>query len=112
MKADEIPLGDLTEIDQTALDALAKRQDAMLARTISWSKVNTGSYNTEGLKTFAPMLAEAFAETKATVELIETAPIDSVKASGEIEGFQWRREMEWSWLDGYEGRDLRHARSD
>ena len=88
MKADDIPLGALTETDQAALDHLASRQDDMLARTIGWSKVNTGSYNTDGLKTFAPMLAEAFAETEATVELVETAPIDSVKASGEVVGFQ------------------------
>jgi len=88
MKADDIPLGALTETDQAALDHLATRQEAMLARTIGWSKVNTGSYNTDGLKSFAPMLAEAFAETEASVELIETTPIDSVKANGEVVGFQ------------------------
>ena len=87
MNADNIPLGELTDLDQTALDDLAARQEAMLARTIAWSKVNTGSYNTEGLKTFAPMLKEAFAETEAVVELLETQPIESVKASGEIEDF-------------------------
>ncbi|MEP4052569.1 MAG: hydrolase [Litorimonas sp.] len=88
MRADQIPLGELTEIDQAALDALAKRQDAMLARTIGWSKVNTGSYNSAGLQAFAPMLADAFAETEAVVELIETKPIENVKPTGEIEGFQ------------------------
>ncbi|MEP3655822.1 MAG: hydrolase [Litorimonas sp.] len=88
MRADQIPLGELTETDQAALDALAKRQDAMLARTIGWSKVNTGSYNSAGLQAFAPMLAEAFAETEAVVELIETKPIENVKPTGEIEGFQ------------------------
>ena len=87
MNADNIPLGELTDLDQTALDNLAARQEAMLARTIAWSEVNTGSYNTEGLKTFAPMLAEAFAETDAVVELLETQPIESVKASGEVEDF-------------------------
>jgi len=34
------------------------------------------------------MLAEAFGETDAAVELIETVPIDSVKSTGEIIGFQ------------------------
>jgi glutamate carboxypeptidase len=88
MKADDIPLGELTEIDRAALDALAGRQDAMLARTIGWSKINTGSYNSAGLKAFAPMLADAFSETEAEVELIETAPIENVKSNGEVEGFQ------------------------
>ena len=88
MNADKLPLGELTDIDRAALAVLATRQDAMLARTIGWSKVNTGSYNSAGLAAFAPMLADAFAETQAKVELIPTAPIDSVKDNGEIEGFQ------------------------
>lgn len=88
MRANDIPLGELTEIDRVALEALDKRQDAMLSRTIAWSKINTGSYNSEGLQTFAPMLAEAFGETEAEVELIETTPIENVKPNGEIEGFQ------------------------
>lgn len=87
MNADNLPLGELTDLDQAALDRLAKRQDAMLARTIGWSKHNTGSYNAEGLKTFAPLLAEAFAETEAAVELLDTAPIKNIKANGEIEDF-------------------------
>ena len=88
MNADNLPLGELTDLDQAALDRLAKRQEAMLARTIGWSKMNTGSHNTEGLKAFAPLLAEAFAETEAVVELLPTAPIENVKANGEVEGFQ------------------------
>jgi len=88
MRADQIPLGELTETDKTALSDLTKRQDAMLVRTIGWSKINTGSYNGVGLQTFAPMLAEAFGETEAVVELIETKPIENVKPTGEIEGFQ------------------------
>ena len=88
MNADNIPLGELTDLDQMALDRLAARQDAMLARTIAWSKVNTGSYNAEGLQRFAPMLAEAFAETEAKVELLDTKPIENIQANGEIEDFQ------------------------
>ena len=88
MKADSVPLGELTELDQTALDGLAKRQDAMLARTIGWSKINTGSYNGEGLQAFAPLLAEAFEETEATVALMPTNPIEKVDANGVMQGFQ------------------------
>ena len=88
MNADNIPLEELTDLDHAALKALAKRQDVMLARTIGWSKINTGSHNSAGLQAFAPMLAEAFAETEAVVELLPTAPIENVKANGEVEGFQ------------------------
>ena len=88
MNADKLPLGELTDLDQTALGALAKRQDAMLARTIGWSKINTGSHNTDGLKAFAPLLAEAFGETEASVELVATNLIENIKANGEIENVE------------------------
>ena len=88
MNADKLPLGDLTDIDQAALDLLAKRQEAMLARTIGWAKINTGSYNGAGLNRFAPLLAEAFTETEAAVELVQTKPIETVDAKGEMQGFQ------------------------
>ena len=88
MNADKLPLGDLTDLDKAALDALAKRQEAMLTRTIAWSKINTGSYNADGLHAFAPKLATAFGETEAAVELLKTEPIQNVKANGQIEAFQ------------------------
>ena len=88
MRADNLPLGELTDLDQTALATLAKRQDAMLARTIEWSKINTGSWNADGLNKFAPMLAEAFGETEATVELVPTNPIEKVDGKGVMQGFQ------------------------
>lgn len=88
MRADMLPLGELSEIDKTALAALVKRQSAMLARTVGWAKINTGSYNGAGLKTFAPLLAEAFAETEADVELIDTDPIEKIDAKGVVQGFQ------------------------
>ena len=88
MRADDIPLGELTDLDQAALDALTKRQDAMLARTIGWSKINTGSWNAAGLNTFAPLLVDAFGETEAVVELVKTAPIEKVDAKGVMQGFQ------------------------
>ena len=87
MKADDIPLGELSPIDKAALERLAKRQPAMLARTIAWSKINTGSWNTDGLKQFAPKLVEAFSETEAAVELVDLAPIEKVNAKGEVTAF-------------------------
>jgi len=88
MRADDLPLGELSELDKTALDALAKRQDAMLARTVGWAKINTGSWNASGLNKFAPLLVEAFGETEAQVELVPTALIEKVDAKGVMQGFQ------------------------
>ncbi len=88
MNADQLPLGDLTETDQIALDEIATRQDDMLARTIGWSKINTGSWNADGLNNFSNILAEAFGETDAVVELVPTALIEKVDAKGNMQGFQ------------------------
>ncbi len=87
MKADQIPLGEISDIDRIALDHLSDRQAAMLERTITWAKINTGSWNTEGLKAFAPKLVEAFAETDAQVELIEPTPIEKIEDNGEVTAF-------------------------
>ncbi|GGX68359.1 acetylornithine deacetylase [Litorimonas cladophorae] len=88
MNVDHIPLGKLTETDQVALDKIAARQDDMLARTIGWSKINTGSWNAAGLNDFSKVLAEVFGETEAVVELVPTAPIEKVDAKGNMQGFQ------------------------
>ena len=91
------PLSDLTSDDAAAIAMLQDRAPAMLERTIAWSKVNTGSWNIDGLKAFAPVLANAFAELDADValepgdafeavgddgkvEMIETAPVLRVRA--------------------------------
>ncbi|MEL7093783.1 MAG: hypothetical protein AAFN94_18875, partial [Pseudomonadota bacterium] len=57
----------------------------MTERTVAWSKVNTGSWNTAGLKGFAPTLADAFAELDAHVALEEAKPFDKVTDKGETE---------------------------
>lgn len=86
-----------TDEDNAALARLEPRADRMLAQTIEWAKVNTGSYHVEGLERFAPTLAAAFGELEAKVtldrgpamqmvdttgapEMIETAPIINVAA--------------------------------
>ncbi len=68
---------------------LAEQLDAlhhtMLERTLSWSAVNTGSWNTDGLRAFAPTLADAFSALDARVTLEEPAPFESVNSKGELE---------------------------
>ena len=59
--------------------------DAMVARTVDWSRINTGSWNTEALKGFAPGLADAFSELDARIELETSKPFDTVTAKGETE---------------------------
>jgi len=47
--------------------------------------VNTGSWNVDGLKAFAPMLAEAFSELDADVRLDEAPPFEAVTSQGQTE---------------------------
>ena len=76
---------ELSVADETAIERIEASRDAMVARTVAWSKVNTGSTNTDGLKAFAPTLADAFSELEAEVVLQEAVPFEMVNQSGEIE---------------------------
>lgn len=75
-------LSKLTAEDETALALLHARQEEMLARTISWAKVNTGSHHIEGLKAFLPLLVEAFSELDADVRPETGDPIPLIGADG------------------------------
>lgn len=88
MRADRIDIGELSPADEAALAQLKSQQSAMEERVVMWSKINTGSWNAEGLNTFAPILAEAFAETEAKVELLDTQPIEQIDNQAKINGFQ------------------------
>lgn len=82
-----VNLADLNAADRAALDHVATRQDAMLDRVLSWAKVNTGSWNADGLKQLAPSIAEALRETGAEVEIIDAPPIEKINAKGETDAF-------------------------
>jgi glutamate carboxypeptidase len=81
-------LSDLTATDQAALDHVASRQDAMLDRVLGWAKINTGSWNTDGLQILAPMIADALRETGADVEIVTAPPIETINAKGEVDAFE------------------------
>ena len=76
---------ELSVADEAAIERIDAANEAMVARTVAWSKVNTGSTNTDGLKAFAPTLADAFSELEAEVVLQEAVPFETVNQSGEIE---------------------------
>ena len=67
--------------------------DAMLAQTCAWAAVNSGSRNLAGLATMADLLADAFAALPGEVELVEPAPVESVRADGVIEEMAHGRHM-------------------
>ncbi|GHA89958.1 acetylornithine deacetylase [Algimonas arctica] len=81
-------LSDITPTDQAALDHVATRQDAMLDRVLGWARINTGSWNIDGLTTLAPMIADALRETGADVEIVTTPAIETINAKGEVDAFE------------------------
>ena len=75
-------LQSLSREDEAARERLNSASEDMVQRTCSWSDINTGSWNTAGLKSFAPVLAGAFSELQAHIDVIETEGFEAVADSG------------------------------
>ena len=58
---------------------------AMLARTLAWAEVNSGTANLAGLARMAGMLADAFSVLPGTLSLHEPAPVRRVDAGGNLQ---------------------------
>ena len=71
-----------TPDDEAALERLNGHAGFMLDRTVTWAKTNTGSYNVDGLKKFAPVLADAYSALDAKVTLEDPDPFDLVGKDG------------------------------
>ncbi|MBI1400469.1 hydrolase [Hyphomonas sp.] len=76
-------LSTLSPEDEAARERLYASAAEMLDRTKRWSAHNTGSLNTDGLRRFAPRLADAFSALEAEIKLNEGAAFESVGADGE-----------------------------
>ena len=69
----------------TERDAVARAGGApMLARTLAWSRVNSGTGNLAGLKTMAGLLADAFSALPGALSLVEPGPAERVEADGRV----------------------------
>ena len=78
-------LSTLSPEDEAARERLNARASDMVTRTCDWAAINTGSLNTEGLRRMAPILADAFSELDADVQLTPGDPFESVNAAGDME---------------------------
>lgn len=79
---------DLSREDEAAIERLHDAATAMTDQTVAWSRHNTGSWNTDGLKAFAPTLADAFAGLDASVRLETAKPFEAVTPKGETESIE------------------------
>ena len=72
----------LTDSERQVLATIQQRP--MLDQVESWSAVNSGSGNLDGLATTAKMLADAFSVLPGEVALVNPEPVDRVLADGSI----------------------------
>ena len=70
----------LSTSEHTALESI--EPERMLARTLGWSAINSGTGNLSGLATLASELADAFAALPGEVGLHEPAPVSAVDGEG------------------------------
>ena len=70
----------LTNAETALLDALDA--SPMLGQVQTWSAINSGTRNLEGLARQADALAEAFGTLPGEIDLIEPAPVTAVSSDG------------------------------
>ncbi len=66
------------------LDRLDADGAALLATTLEWSAVNSGSYELSGLARMRSLLADAFSALPGPVERVELSPSQRVRSDGDI----------------------------
>lgn len=75
-------LSDISSADQLVLSHLSDKRDVMRDMTISWSQINSGSWNLDGLRRMAPLLTDRLAELPGQTELIDAGGIELVSDQG------------------------------
>ncbi len=79
MKANPLPESAILEIAETL---------PLLDRTETWSRVNSGTTNLDGLKTVAGQLADAFSVLPGDIALVEPDPVEAVRPDGSVDKVQ------------------------
>lgn len=54
----------------------------ILARTLDWAAINSGTANLDGLATMAATLADALAQLPGVLRMVDPAPVENVDAQG------------------------------
>ncbi len=74
----------ILQADQTVLDHVAARADALVARAVAWAEVNSGSRNAQGLNRVLDLLETETRTLPAVVERIPTAGSTTVADDGSV----------------------------
>ena len=84
-------MASLTGVEQAAVERAA--EEPMLNQVLSWSAINSGSHNLDGLGRVAAALADAFAGLPGELRLLDPAPVDRVTASGVVDAVEHGRNL-------------------
>ncbi len=60
----------------------------LLQRTETWSRINSGTTNLDGLKTVAGQLADAFSALPGDIKLVDPDPVEAVHSDGSVDQVQ------------------------
>lgn len=80
-------LSDLNEHDREICERVTDLKNDMQQRTLEWARINTGSWNKEGLELLAPKLVEAFSALDAKTIVTHPDAFEKVGNNGEVESF-------------------------
>lgn len=75
----------IDDASRALLDRIDARSEDMIARTIAWSAINSGSDNMEGLARMGECLCEAFSALGADYARLDLAPAQWVDDRGEMQ---------------------------
>ena len=77
-----------TPEDEAICERVSALEGTMQSRTLDWARINTGSWNRDGLETLAPKLADAFSALEADIRLDVPEPFEKIDDNGQPDGFQ------------------------
>ncbi|MGJ3232620.1 MAG: hydrolase [Oceanicaulis sp.] len=70
--------------ERKILDWVDGRADHMIETVKTWSRINSGSRNADGLEEMRKVLSDAFAELEGEVSAVELQPSTTVELDGEV----------------------------
>ena len=73
-------MGDLSTAEASVVERASA--EPMLDQVLAWCAINSGSRNLPGLERMAAVLADAFAALPGELQLIDSAPVESVASTG------------------------------
>jgi len=80
-----------TAVERAMIDAIDAGE--ILARTLSWAAINSGTYNLAGLERMAGLLQDAFGALPGAASLHEAEPVERIDAQGRPEAVRHGRHL-------------------